>query len=435
VSFSPEAKSRLDWSRKIMTASNNSPAPHSPAKSALAEWRSYWFLPLAAALGYSTSVIHIYSIGPFIEPLQQAFGWSRAQTSAGITVASIISAIFCIPLGMVIDRVGPRRVGLFGVLTMTAAFALLSTTTGGTLNWVLLWALLALGGLGVQAPIWTSAVASRFDASRGLGFAITLSGASMAATVFPLLATWLIATYGWRPAFSYMAAIWAALVFPVLFLCFRSARDGGQQQAATAPPKVLTGITFAEGLRSLALYKLLTAGGLFSFTTIAALVHFVPILKGAGATPLAAAGTASLIGIFSIVGRVTTGLLLDRFPGHLVGATAFLLPIIAALLLLFDAANPLSQAIAAAALGLTVGAEVDVIAFLAAKHFGLKNFGALYGALVMALTLGTAFGPLTAGAVFDHFGSYSPFLTATIALMATSALALLSLGPAPIAND
>jgi len=424
-----------------MAASKNSQAHNSQAKSvqaknALVEWRSYWFLPLAAALGYSTSVIHVYSIGPFIEPLQQAFGWSRAQTSAGITVASIISAIFCIPLGMVIDRIGPRRVGLFGVLTMTAAFALLSTTTGGALNWVLLWVLLALGGLGVQAPIWTSAVASRFEFSRGLGFAITLSGASMAATVFPLLATWLIASYGWRSAFSYMAAMWAALVFPVLFLCFRSARDGGQQQiAASSPPKVLTGITFAEGVRSPTLYKLLMAGGLFSFTTIAALVHFVPILKGAGATPLAAAGTASLIGIFSIVGRVTTGLLLDRFPGHLVGAAAFLLPIVAALLLLFDAANPLSQAIAAAALGLTVGAEVDVIAFLAAKHFGLKNFGALYGALVMALTLGTAFGPLTAGAVFDHFGSYSPFLTATIALMAASALALLSLGPPPIAHE
>lgn len=402
------------------------------SKDAIAEWRSYWFLPLAAALGYATSVIHVYSLGPFIEPLQQAFGWSRAQTSAGITAASIISAIFCIPLGMVIDRIGPRRVGLFGVLTMTAAFSLLSTTTGDPLNWMLLWVVLALGGLCVQAPIWTSAVASRFEASRGLGFAITLSGASVAATVFPLLATWLIGAYGWRSAFSTMAGMWAALVFPILFLCFRSARDGGQPQAVTsAPAPVLTGITFAEGLRSPTLYKLLMAGGLFAFTAIGALVHFVPILKGVGATPMAAAGTASLVGIFSIIGRIGTGLLLDRFPGHLVGAVAFLLPIITALLLLFDGANPFSQAIAAAALGLTVGSEVDVIAFLAAKHFGLKNFGALYGALVMALTLGTAFGPLTAGMVFDHFGNYTAFLVAIIVLMAASSLALSSIGPAP----
>jgi len=259
------------------------------SRSAIAEWRSFWFLPLAAALGYATSVIHVYSLGPFFEPLQQTFGWSRAQTSIGITVASIVSAIFCVPIGMVIDRVGPRRVALFGVLSMTAAFALLSTTTGTTANWLTLWIVIAFGGLGVQAPIWTSAVASRFEVSRGLAFAITLSGASVAATVFPLLATWLIGAYGWRPAFAAMAGIWALLVFPVLFLCFRSARDEAGKPApsksATAPaaaPKVLTGLTFAEGLRSPALYKLLMAGGLFAFTAIGALVHFVPILKGAG---------------------------------------------------------------------------------------------------------------------------------------------------------
>ena len=84
-------------------------------------------------------------------------------------------------------------------------------------------------------------------------------------------------------------------------------------------------------------------------------MHFVPILKDAGAQPLAAAGIASLIGIFSIVGRLGTGVLLDRFPGHIVGAGAFLLPIVAAVLLLFYGGNPISQAFAAAALGLTVG--------------------------------------------------------------------------------
>jgi MFS family permease len=369
-------------------------------------------------------------------PLQAEFGWSRAQTSIGITIASIVSALFCVPIGMAIDRIGPRRVALFGVLSMSAGFALLSTTTGTMTNWLVLWTIIALGGLGVQAPIWTSAVASRFEASRGLAFAITLCGASISATIFPVLATWLIGVYGWRTAFVAMGGFWAALVFPILLLGFRGAQDRNTKQPATvAPAKVLKGITLAEGLRSPVLYKLLMAGGLFSFTVIGAMVHFVPILKDAGAAPLAAAGIASLIGIFSIIGRLGTGVLLDKFPGHKVGAVAFLLPIIAATLLLLSGSNPISQAIAAAALGLTVGSEVDVIAFLAAKHFGLKNFGALYGALVMALTLGTAFGPLTAGAVFDHYGSYAPFLMLAMGLMAASALALFSLGHAPSADE
>jgi MFS family permease len=405
----------------------------SPSRAG-AEWRNFWFLPLAAALGYATSVIHVYSLGPFIEPLQQTFGWSRAQISFGLTVQCIVSAIFCVPIGIVIDRIGPRRVALVGILTMSGAFALIGTATGATPNWLLLWVGVALGGLGVQAPIWTSAVATRFEVSRGLAFAVTLCGASVAAAIFPVMATWLIELYGWRQAFIVLGAAWAAFVFPLLFLFFRSARDRNMKQVeatAATPAQPLTGVTLAEGLRSPTLYKLLLAGGIVAFTVIGAMVHFVPILKGAGASPLAAAGVASRIGVFAIVGRLGTGFLLDRFPGHIVGGTVVLLPIVAALLLLFDGATPVSQMIAAAALGFTVGSEVDVVAFLASKHFGLKNFGALYGALVAALTLGTAFGPLTAGAVFDRFGNYEQFLWGTIVLMLMGAMALFSLGHPP----
>lgn len=402
-------------------------------KNAAAEWRSFGFLPFAAALGYATSVLHVYSLGPFIGALQQEFGWSRAQVSAGLTVAALVSAAGCIPVGMLVDRIGPRRIGLVGVLAMCGAFALASTATGQMANWLALWAVIAVGTFCVQATVWTSAVASRFEKSRGFAFAITLSGASLSATLFPIFATWLIGSYGWRTAYVAMGGIWAALVFPILFIFFRGAQDEGRKQRATRPEAsiVLTGMSFSEGLRSPTLYKLLMAAGLFAFTAIGVVVHFVPILTDSGATPLSAAGIASLVGIFSIIGRLGTGVLLDKFPGHVVGAVAFLIPILACVLLLIDGANPVSQAVAAAIFGLTVGSEVDVIAYLAAKHFGLKNFGALYGVLQMALASGTAFGPLAAGAVFDRYQSYAPFLMLTTVLMAASAIALVTLGPAP----
>jgi MFS family permease len=398
----------------------------------VAEWRSFWFLPIAGALGYATSVLHVYSLGPFIEPLQQEFGWTRAQASAGLTISALISAIVCIPIGMLVDRIGPRRVGLVGILAMPGSFALLGTATGQMANWLVLWGIVAVGTFCVQATVWTSAVASRFEASRGLAFAITLSGASVSATVFPILATWLIGSYGWRTAFPSMAGIWVVLVFPISFICFRGAKDVRSEERATPGPASLPrGVSLSDGLRSPTLYKLVLAAGLFAFTAIGVVVHFVPILTDSGAEPLEAAGIVSLVGIFSIVGRLATGALLDRFPGHLVGSTAFLIPILGCVLLLTDGANPASQAAAAAIFGLTLGSEVDVIAYLAANHFGLENFGALYGVLQMALAFGTAFGPLAAGAVFDNHGSYAPFLMLTAALMAASAIALLTLGPTP----
>ena len=114
-----------------------------PTEHANGEWRNYWQLPVAAGLGYATAVMYVYGMGPFIEPIQQEFGWSRAQVSSGITIAAFFSALFGIPVGMVVDRVGPRRVGLVGVLLMGGAVALLGTATGTRGNWVFLRGLLA----------------------------------------------------------------------------------------------------------------------------------------------------------------------------------------------------------------------------------------------------------------------------------------------------
>ena len=77
-----------------------------------AEWRRSFMLPIAAAIGYATRVIHIYGLGAYIEPVQHSFGWSRAQVTVGLTIATFINAVFCIPVGALVDRLGPRLVGL-----------------------------------------------------------------------------------------------------------------------------------------------------------------------------------------------------------------------------------------------------------------------------------------------------------------------------------
>ena len=403
----------------------------------VAEWRRYGSVPFAAGLGYSMGVIHVYCLGVFMEPLQNEFGWSRAQASVGLTIVGMAAAAAAVPIGLTVDRLGPRRVGLVGVTLMAAAFALLATATGSMANWVMLWALLAFASFWVQTTVWTSAVASRFETSRGLAFAVTLSGGSLAAAVFPPLATVLIGEWGWRGAFLGLGVLWGLLVLVVVGFFFRGAQDDRtaapvRSQTIPVPAAAdLPGLTLGEGLRSATFYKLLAAAGLFAFTTLGVVVHLVPILRDAGAEPLAAAGAASLIGVFSIIGRLGIGVLLDRFSGRFVGACAYLVPIVGSALLLFDGGNPVSQTAAAALFGLTLGAEVDVIAYLASRYFGLKNFGGLFGGLVAALSLGTAFGPLAAGATSDHFGGYSNFLILTMILMGASSLLLASLKAPP----
>lgn len=402
------------------------------------EWRNYWHLALAAGLGYATAVLYVYSMGPFIEPIHQEFGWSYGFISSGITIAAGFAAVCAIPVGIAVDRVGPRIVALIGVPMMGVAVALLGTATGTELNWYILWSFVALATLPVQATVWAAAVTSRFRETRGLALAMTLSGASVGAAVFPVLATWLIESYGWRIAYMGMSGIWVAIVFPMLLLFFRGATDkqvkqddSAEDSMEDADTHILTGITLSESLRLFSFYKLFFSAGFFALTVVGINVHFVPILQSHGTDRLSAAGIAGLIGIFSIVGRFGTGFLLDKYKAHIIGGVAFLIPITACVILLIDGSNPLYQSIAASIFGLTLGAEVDVVAFLTAKYFGLKNYGTIYGAMVMSLALGVALGPLGAGVAFDMYGSYDPFLILTMILTGISAIALFTMGSVP----
>ena len=395
------------------------------------EWRHFWLLPLVASLGNSASVLHIYSLGPFIRPLQDEFGWGRGDVALGITVANCGAVFLYAVVGNLIDRWGPRRVGLIGAFIMCSAVALLGTATGTMSNWLFLWAIVSIGTVWVQPTIWTSAVSSRFDVSRGLAVAITLAGSGAASSLLPLVATWLIEGYGWRGGYLGLGALWAILLIPMLALFFRGAKEGGGKKAGPASA-LLPGFTFKEGIRRPAFYKLLIGGSFFSFCLIGIIVHFVPILTDKGITPLEAAGLAGIVGIASIAGRLVTGMLLDRFPGDRVGAAAFLLPISACLLLLLTPANPVTFAAVALLVGLSVGAELDVIVYMATRHFGLKRFGVLFAAILTASTVGTGLGPVTAGVLFDRFGSYDLFLIAVIPVMIIGAIAVGLLGPYPV---
>ena len=301
------------------------------------EWQDYWPLPVVAALGYTASVLHMYSFGPFIGPLQAEFGWSRASVSMGVSIASFAGALLCVPMGLVVDRMGPRRVALVGVPIVACGFGLLGTASGGIANWIALWFVVALGGLAVQPTVWTSAVASRFEVSRGKALAITLAGGSVAAATLPILSAWLIGAVGWRWAFHTIGLIWMFVIFPIVLIGFRGAHDAGGQNggphrsSSAVPGEPRVGLR--EGLRMPVLYKTMIAALFIAVTMIGLVVHFVPILTDQGVAPLRAASVASLIGVASICGRLGTGFLLDRFEGHWVGALGCLLPACVCLLL------------------------------------------------------------------------------------------------------
>jgi MFS family permease len=87
--------------------------------------------------------------------------------------------------------------------------------------------------------------------------------------------------------------------------------------------------------------------------------------------------------------------------------------------------------LSAVLLGLGVGAEVDLIAYMASRYFGLRSFGEIYGYLFGVFIVGTGLGPLATGIAFDRMGDYSAIFICFAVLLGLSCLLMLRLGEYP----
>jgi MFS family permease len=167
---------------------------------AVAEWRSGWTLVLASSIGFSFYSVMIGSLGLFMEPLDNEFGWSRALLSSGPGIATAITALLSPFFGMVIDRVGTRRLVLPGLVLTIAAMMGFSLLGGTQWQWLALWVFYGFVSTSIKSTSWTAAVIGVFTAARGLALGFTYAGTALTAILVPPIGNWLITEFGWRSA-------------------------------------------------------------------------------------------------------------------------------------------------------------------------------------------------------------------------------------------
>ena len=145
------------------------------------------------------------------------------------------------------------------------------------------------------------------------------------------------------------------------------------------------------------------------------------MLTDSGLAPSAAGGIAALVGIAVVAGRLATGAVIDRVFAPHVAAVLFAVAALGCFLLAFYGAK-LAPA-AALMVGFSFGAEVDLVAFLVARYFGLRAIGAVYGFLYACFIAGNGAGPMLTGALHDRSGGYAlPLFVGAGALAAAACL-------------
>jgi predicted MFS family arabinose efflux permease len=397
------------------------------------EWREHWPVVLSAFLAGAVEVTYSFSLGVFLQPIQSDLGWTRAQITAGMAMVSFAAVLLSMPLGILIDRYGARRVGLPGIAVYCTSFAAISLVTASIWTWWLAWFFVAIGSAAMKPMVWTTAVVGHFRRSRGLALGVTLCGTGFGGAVVPYVSQALVAHYGWRTSYVCLGLGGALITLPLALCVFYDARDKVRRDRhADVQPQNLPGFSARESVFSWRFVRLGLAGMLATAALYAMVVHFVPLLSSRGTSRASAAGIASLIGISSLLGRLICGYLTDRLDARRLGALLIILPVVPALLLLHHSTPLWLAGLVALTIGLSLGGEVNIVAYLSSRYFGIRSYGTIFGALVGVLSIGQGVGPFLMALSYDHTGSYNFALLALCPMLLLAAALILFLGAYPI---
>lgn len=390
------------------------------------EWRRYGSIVPACLAGVTLVAVHGYTLGVMIGPLEREFGWTRAQISMGQMIPSMASLVLAPLVGAAVDKFGPRRIALFGVPFFCIALALLSTATGSIANWLSLYSLLGFASMFILPTVWSAAITTRFDRNRGLALAIALAGTGVAAAFIPMTAARLLEWEGWRAGYIGIALLCFFIVYPLVLFFFD--RDGAHARVRASRAH---GVSLRSEFLSFRYIMLLSAALIFASAVCVLTVNAVPILIGEGFTPLRAAEIAGLVGVGTIIGRLAGGFLLDRFDGRFVAAACGIAPIAGSLLLVGTQESQGAAMFAVLAIGIAGGTEYDACAYLTSRHFGMRNFGSLFGLIGGVCLFGSGLAPVASNYVYDLTKSYDLVLWAMIPALAVAAVFFLLIGPYP----
>ena len=392
-----------------------------------------WKVLLAGFLGTmcGASPLPFNVLGFLFEPLNAEFGWNKAQVSIGITVFGVTASLLAPVIGSLADRHGVRKVALLSLVGFIITFSAFYIMPGSLAAYYGLWFAVGLVGIGSTPVTWSRAISMWFVKNRGLALGMMLIGTSAAAFIVPKIAVWAIQNAGWREMFPIVALLPLLIALPVGLLLFREPRPDERPAQLSSADGSISGMTFKEAARTRQFWLLWCSILLIALAYGGAHIHMPAIVKDHGIDAKGAAGIMGIIGIGLLVGRVGVGFLLDRVWGPVIAFPVLCLPALACYLLIGTSSDAAMITTAAFLLGFAAGAESDLIAFLAARYFGMAHFGRIYGMLYMPFGLMSAVSPLVYGIVRDKAGSYDPVLSVAAVVFVVGGALLLLLGRYP----
>jgi len=367
---------------------------------------------------FSIVGIAFYGLPFFYDLWIEEFGWTRATVTSGNAVGKVILGLFAFLTGWIVDRFGPRRVMLVGILLGGTALVGL-----GRMNslWVfyLFYFVNALAYMSA-GPLPNQVLISRwFDKSRGKAMSVAYIGIGVGGMLVPYIAHGLIQSFGWQDALMILGFLMVAITFPMIWF-IKDNPDNKEKVYTTAIEKV----PFRTILKNRNVYLLLV-GSMCSIAAVAGTSQNLKLFFSfdLGYTQAQSATIISLVLASSIVGRLFMGWLADRLAKKYVMILIFSL-VACSIPLLFFATTPGIIYLFAFIFGIALGGDYMIIPLMAADLFGVRVLGRLMGIIITADVIGEALAPMLVGWLRDRGESYNHGFIVLIGLAVLGILAI-----------
>jgi sugar phosphate permease len=381
------------------------------------------FLALFAIVG-----IALYGLPFFYDFMVREFGWSRAQVTSGNAISKlVVGPLFGFLAGWMVDRFGPRRLMVAGILM--AGLALVGLGTIQTLAGFYFFYLFNALGYVCGGPLPNQVLLSRwFTSARGRAMGFAYLGIGLGGAIVPFLAVWLTRAVGWQGALQALGLLIVVAALPLALVV----KESPDASASTTSTKMVedgggsggSGGSVGPVFRSPAFYLLLL-GSMCSIAAVGGTNQHLKLFLSLdhGYAQTAAAEIASLVLASSLVGRLGMGWLADRFPKKYVMLLIYLL-VASAIPLLFLVGTRGAIYLFAVVFGVGLGGEYMVIPLMAAELFGVRVLGRVMGVVLTADGVAEALAPVLVGRMHDVTGSYAGGFSALIAFALAGALAI-----------
>lgn len=376
------------------------PTTRSEKHAALGEFRKSWPLLCVAMFGLCVGAMAESTIGVFIIPLSQAFGWSLSAISA-LSIFTGLGVMLGGPIqGRLLDRFGFRRIVLWSI--PSGALTLVLTNFVGSNIWTLYCAMFFWGFvLSGFSSYYVRSVGGWFDAGRGTAIGLIFAAGGIGSTIAPAATQWIIGHQGWRMGFLSLAVA-GLLAWPFTYVWLRNPK-------ADAPHRIVneasskTGLTRGEAMRT-PVFWLNCGASLLSGLMLGGIFFLAPFLIENGMSREAAAYCVSLVFGAGVVGQPIWGAVNDRVRAPYVATIAFLLFFTA--FVIFGFFGSQYAVLATIITGVSMSGFQNATFHIVPRYFGFRNFGEISGLIFSIRAAAGMIGPLTFSLMRDATGSY-----------------------------